>query len=220
MNCKNHPEVETVYRCAGCATPFCDGCLIEIQAKKYCAGCKEWVLRGTPVAGEETSIKMVRRNQWIAKCAVAIVVCWLLPLYHIGGYPIYHKYQSPGGFSMPIAGNDRTPLEYTFGFELGTGLLRMKDGGRQFVPGVLMPICALFCLLAVRRQIPWLIVATALAAGTLALGHGLLPFFVFGFDVSHATIGAYLSIVVGAAILLPGLEFLRDIGSKKKKLQE
>lgn len=56
MECKNHPEVPAVDRCAGCAEPFCNDCLVEIQGQKYCGSCKTLALRGAPppVAEEAT----------------------------------------------------------------------------------------------------------------------------------------------------------------------
>ncbi len=56
MQCKNHPEIPAVDRCSGCAEPFCNDCLVEIQGKKYCGSCKTMALRGgpPPVAEEAT----------------------------------------------------------------------------------------------------------------------------------------------------------------------
>lgn len=56
MECKNHPGVAAVDRCAGCAESFCGDCLVEIQGQKYCGSCKTMALRGgpPPVAEEAT----------------------------------------------------------------------------------------------------------------------------------------------------------------------
>jgi hypothetical protein len=57
MQCKNHPEVAAVDRCAGCAEPFCANCLVDIQGQKYCAACKTMALRGgVPPITEEATI--------------------------------------------------------------------------------------------------------------------------------------------------------------------
>jgi hypothetical protein len=40
MECRNHPTVAAVDRCAGCAESFCSDCLVEIQGQKYCGACK------------------------------------------------------------------------------------------------------------------------------------------------------------------------------------
>lgn len=57
MQCKNHPEVVAADRCAGCAEPFCNDCLVEIQGKKYCASCKTMAMRGgAPPVVEEATI--------------------------------------------------------------------------------------------------------------------------------------------------------------------
>ena len=49
MQCKNHPNVAAVDRCAGCAEPFCANCLVDIQGQKYCGSCKVMAVRGQPV---------------------------------------------------------------------------------------------------------------------------------------------------------------------------
>ena len=55
MQCKNHPGVLASARCAGCAEPFCDECLVEIQGQHYCASCKVLALKGAaPVVEEAT----------------------------------------------------------------------------------------------------------------------------------------------------------------------
>ncbi len=46
MECKHHPGVAAVDRCAGCAEPFCYNCLVDIQGRKYCAQCKVLALQG------------------------------------------------------------------------------------------------------------------------------------------------------------------------------
>lgn len=56
MQCKNHPSVAAVDRCAGCAEPFCGDCLVEIQGKKYCASCKTMALKGPPIIAEGATI--------------------------------------------------------------------------------------------------------------------------------------------------------------------
>lgn len=41
MICTNHAEVsEAIRRCAGCMNPFCHDCLVDMQARPYCASCK------------------------------------------------------------------------------------------------------------------------------------------------------------------------------------
>ena len=46
---KNHPGVEAADRCAGCAEPFCNDCLVEIGGQKYCGSCKVIAVKGKPV---------------------------------------------------------------------------------------------------------------------------------------------------------------------------
>ena len=46
MECKNHPGVAAVDRCAGCAETFCQNCLVDIQGRKYCGQCKVLAIQG------------------------------------------------------------------------------------------------------------------------------------------------------------------------------
>jgi len=55
MQCKNHPEVPAVGRCAGCAEPFCNDCLVEIQGQKYCASCKVLTIKAQPPVVEQAT---------------------------------------------------------------------------------------------------------------------------------------------------------------------
>ena len=48
MDCRNHPGVEAIARCAGCAEPFCSNCLVDIKGQKYCGSCKVLALQGKP----------------------------------------------------------------------------------------------------------------------------------------------------------------------------
>src|SRR5260221_4098449 len=48
MDCKNHPGVAAVNRCAGCAEPFCGNCLVDVGGKLYCAACKSMAISGAP----------------------------------------------------------------------------------------------------------------------------------------------------------------------------
>lgn len=54
MQCKNHPEVAAVDRCAGCAEPFCSNCLVEVQGQKYCGSCKVMAVSGQTMVEEVT----------------------------------------------------------------------------------------------------------------------------------------------------------------------
>lgn len=56
MQCKNHPAVPATDRCAGCAEPFCNQCLVEIQGQKYCGVCKVMALKGPVVMADEATI--------------------------------------------------------------------------------------------------------------------------------------------------------------------
>ena len=54
MQCKNHPNVMALARCAGCAESFCGNCLVDIQGQQYCGSCKVLAVRGQPVVEEAT----------------------------------------------------------------------------------------------------------------------------------------------------------------------
>lgn len=54
MECKNHPGVQAVERCAGCAEPFCSDCLVEMHGRSYCGSCKVLAVQGQPMVEEAT----------------------------------------------------------------------------------------------------------------------------------------------------------------------
>jgi hypothetical protein len=57
MECKNHPDVQAVDRCSGCAEAFCPDCLVDIRGQKYCGSCKVMALQGQPaLVVEEATI--------------------------------------------------------------------------------------------------------------------------------------------------------------------
>jgi hypothetical protein len=57
MECKNHPGVQAVDRCGGCAEAFCPDCLVDIRGQKYCGSCKVMALQGQPaLVVEEATI--------------------------------------------------------------------------------------------------------------------------------------------------------------------
>lgn len=72
MQCKNHPAVTAVDRCAGCAEAFCGDCLVEIQGKKYCAACKQMAMKGPPVITEEATIPCKEANEALTYAIVSI----------------------------------------------------------------------------------------------------------------------------------------------------
>jgi len=52
MECRNHPTVAAVDRCAGCAESFCSECLVEIHGQKYCGACKVLAVQNVPYVPE------------------------------------------------------------------------------------------------------------------------------------------------------------------------
>ena len=47
MECKNHPGVNAVERCVGCAESFCSNCLVDVQGQRYCGSCKVMAMQGS-----------------------------------------------------------------------------------------------------------------------------------------------------------------------------
>jgi hypothetical protein len=56
MQCKNHPDIEALDRCVGCAEAFCENCLVAIKGQKHCADCKHMAVTRPPSISEEGSI--------------------------------------------------------------------------------------------------------------------------------------------------------------------
>lgn len=72
MQCKNHPEVPAIDRCAGCAEPFCADCLVEMHGQKYCGSCKVMALKGQPVVVEEATIPCKEANEALTYALIGI----------------------------------------------------------------------------------------------------------------------------------------------------
>jgi hypothetical protein len=71
MDCKNHPGVAAVARCAGCAEPFCGNCLVDIQGQKYCASCKVMAVQGAPMV-ESATIPCKEANEALTYAIVGL----------------------------------------------------------------------------------------------------------------------------------------------------
>jgi hypothetical protein len=72
MQCKNHPAIPAVARCAGCAEPFCGDCLVDIQGQKFCAACKQMAMKGPPVIDEQATIPCKEANEALTYAIVGI----------------------------------------------------------------------------------------------------------------------------------------------------
>jgi hypothetical protein len=72
MECKNHPSIPAVDRCAGCAEPFCGNCLVEIHGQKYCGACKTMALRGQPIVMDEGTIPCKEANEALTYAIVGL----------------------------------------------------------------------------------------------------------------------------------------------------
>jgi hydrogenase-4 membrane subunit HyfE len=75
MQCTNHPSIPAVDRCAGCAEPFCNNCLVEIQGQKYCASCKTMAVQGKPVVIESATLPCKEANEAL-KYAIIGIFCF------------------------------------------------------------------------------------------------------------------------------------------------
>jgi len=54
IQCKNHPDVQAMDRCTGCAETFCANCLVNIGGQKYCGSCKVLAVSGRPIVEQAT----------------------------------------------------------------------------------------------------------------------------------------------------------------------
>jgi hypothetical protein len=72
MECKNHPGVQAVDRCAGCAEPFCPDCMVDIRGQKYCGSCKVMALQGQPAMVEEATIPCKEANEALTYAIIGI----------------------------------------------------------------------------------------------------------------------------------------------------
>jgi len=71
MDCKNHPGVAAVNRCAGCAEPFCGNCLVDVMGKPYCAACKFMAVAGAPMV-EGATMPCKEANEALTYAIVGI----------------------------------------------------------------------------------------------------------------------------------------------------
>jgi hypothetical protein len=76
MQCRNHPQVEAVDRCAGCAESFCADCLVEIQGKRYCGNCKVMVLAGKVPLPPEAETLPCKEADEALKYAIIGIFCF------------------------------------------------------------------------------------------------------------------------------------------------
>src|SRR3954463_1293462 len=78
MQCKNHPNVAAVDRCAGCAEPFCPDCLVDVHGQKYCGSCKIMALKGQPIVVEEPTIPCKEANEALTYAIVGLFICGII----------------------------------------------------------------------------------------------------------------------------------------------
>ena len=76
MQCKNHPDVAAVDRCAGCAEAFCGDCLVDLKGKKYCANCKVMVLAGKNPQPPESDLHPCPEAGEALKYAIIGIFCF------------------------------------------------------------------------------------------------------------------------------------------------
>ncbi len=78
-------------------------------------------------------------------------------------------------------GWSQADLVFVLGCQLKTGFIRMRNGSLVFSPGVLIPIISALCILVatIYKRVTWFMIATAAAAGLLAVmtgGYVLITF--------------------------------------------
>ena len=71
MDCKNHPGVAALNRCAGCAEPFCGNCLVNVQGQWYCGACKTMAVSGAPMV-EAATIPCKEANEALTYAIIGI----------------------------------------------------------------------------------------------------------------------------------------------------
>lgn len=74
MDCKNHPGVMATNRCAGCAEPFCNNCVVNLQGQPYCASCKTMTVANAPMV-EAATIPSKEATQALI-CAIVGLFCF------------------------------------------------------------------------------------------------------------------------------------------------
>ena len=75
MDCINHETTEAVDRCAGCAEPFCNNCLVDLSGIHYCSDCKYMVIDEPPVVEVEPTIPLKEANDAL-KYAIIGIFCF------------------------------------------------------------------------------------------------------------------------------------------------
>jgi len=77
MDCKNHPGVNAVGRCAGCAEDFCNNCLLEIRGAMYCGSCKTMEATNAGIVSQEPTTPCSEANIALILSIVGIC-CWFI----------------------------------------------------------------------------------------------------------------------------------------------
>lgn len=77
MQCKNHPDVMAVDRCAGCAESFCSNCLVNLHGQNYCGSCKILAISGQPMV-EAATMPCKLANEALTYAIVGLLCCVIL----------------------------------------------------------------------------------------------------------------------------------------------
>ena len=76
MNCKTHPSIAAQDRCAGCAEPFCQTCLVEVRGQKYCGSCKVMAIDGPPTV--DGTVPCVEASEALKYAILSLFCCGLI----------------------------------------------------------------------------------------------------------------------------------------------
>ena len=72
MDCRNHPSVPAIDRCAGCAEPHCHNCLVEVGGQKYCEACKTLAVQGRTLVLEQATMPCKLASEALTTAIVSL----------------------------------------------------------------------------------------------------------------------------------------------------
>jgi uncharacterized RDD family membrane protein YckC len=97
-SCPNHPDVSTGLKaCARCGKGYCTDCLVELQGKLACAGCKEEVLRDLRSGAAELDLAGPGKR-FVGSFVDGLIIG--IPTFVLGIFVGLQSVSTPGGTSL------------------------------------------------------------------------------------------------------------------------